>query len=185
MNAEVFAQHIRCVHLLQGPHFKAKETASASISFSRARPLPHQGFHPLDLILGCRDQKAIYGDNIWMLNSGCIYAPNPQGLGEPQRAQNPLLGGAGIKEGIKRAPPWSLHSILLCLLSSRRRTHLIIIEQSNQAGTNSPPSITHQIKVLLILRSWDAYEAGLLVHKAESSERLLAGMPRESKLLYV
>lgn len=123
-----------------------------------------------------------------MLNSGCFCTPNSQGLGESQKIQNPFRG-AGIKRQIKRvisfflrAPPLSLLSTFLCLLSPWSRTHLIITEQSNQAGTSS---IAHQIKVLLIFRSWDADKAGLLVHKAESSAHLLAAVPHESTLLYV
>lgn len=118
-----------------------------------------------------------------MLNSRLLLCPSPKDLGEPRWAQNPLLGEAWIKRKIKKvlsslwAPPLSLLSILLCLLSSWRRSHLTITEWSSQASPDSPPRVRQQIKVLLILRSWDAYKAGLLVHNAESSELLLAGLP--------
>lgn len=107
MNAEVFAQHIRCVHLLRGLCFRGKETASVSISCGRARPIPPGVFihlmpHPGVCVWGGLESnlwRQCMGAELWLLLRP---PPNPQGLGEPQRAQNPLLGGAGIKGEIKR-----------------------------------------------------------------------------------
>lgn len=49
-----------------------------------------------------------------------------------------------------------------------RGASLIKIEPASHQHLLPSGSITHQIKLLLILRSWDAYKAGLLVHKDES-----------------
>lgn len=99
---------------------------------------------------------------LWLL-----LGPQPSGPWGASKGPKPIARrGWDKREQREPHPPAS--TVLLCLLSSWRRTHLTIIEQSSQAGPNSPPSVTHQIKVLLIFRSWDACEAGLLVHKAES-----------------
>lgn len=141
MNAEVFAQHIRCVHLLRGLCFRGKETASVSISCGRARPIPPGVFihlmpHPGVCVWGGLESnlwRQCMGAELWLLLRRPPQPPGPWGA---SKGPEPIARRGWDKRRDKkshffflRAPPLSLLSIILGLLSPWRSTHLIIIER--------------------------------------------------------